>query len=404
MSEQAKLRRYPMPFSKRRLDRRAVDVVKQLQRAGHETYMVGGCVRDLLLGRSPKDFDIATAATPNQVKKLFKRSRIIGKRFKIAHVYVGREVYEIATFRANPTVAEQGETKVLAHDNNFGTPFEDAMRRDFTVNGMYLDPTKEEILDWTGGMDDLHKGVLHSIGDPERRFKEDPVRILRLIKFMRRLDFSPGPDEIVAARTQRHHLAEAAPPRLVEEVFRLLLTGDSEGVFEDLRALELFRILLPDLNAWVARAVNNFSRLTARLRVLDGWVKEGGDPCYSLRLAILYGPYVEDELCPATRTIAVREMPQVPAFIFSRMQERARLPRFALSRASRILTAQTRLDPIHFYSVTKKRRFNEQSLMEQDWFPDALEFLRGRLEADDRDMTIYDEWHERSLPILQRGR
>ena len=404
MSDQAELRRYPIPFSKRRLDRRAVDIVCRLQDAGHETYMVGGCVRDLLLGKSPKDFDLATAATPNQVKRLFRRSRLVGRRFRLVHVYVGREVFEVATFRSAPSAAKGDEAQVLKQDNEFGTPREDALRRDFTVNGMFLDPRSGEILDWAGGMEDLRNGMLHSIGPADRRFKEDPVRILRLIKFMRRLGLNPGEAEITAAREQAEHLAEAAPPRLVEEVFRLLLTGDSEGVFEDLNALGVLHLLMPDLSSWMQRDEGNFKRLCGRLRGLDRWVKEGGDPCYSLRLAVLYGPYVEDEIDPQTRTIDVREIPQVPAYIFARMQERARLPRLALSRASRILTAQTRLDPPADTPGQRKRRFNAQRLMEQDWFPDALEYLRCRLEADHREMTLYDEWHERSLPILNRGR
>jgi poly(A) polymerase len=359
----------------------------------------------LLLGRNPKDFDIATSAKPNAIRKLFRRSRIIGRRFKLVHVYVGREIYEVSTFRRQPKTngKSQSDTRILADDNAYGSAREDALRRDFTVNALFMDPVGNEILDWASGMEDLKHEVLHSLGDPKVRFREDPVRVLRLIKFMRRLEFSPGKEEIEAARTECAHLLEAPPPRLMEEVFRLLQTGDSEGVFQDLRALNLFKTLLPELTRWMNRGEKNFDRLLARLRVLDQWVGEGGEPCYSLRLAILYGPYVEDELNPETRTLSMREPPQLVSEILHKIQQRARLPRFALSRASRILLAQTRMDPLPG-STKKRRRFNAERLVENDWFDDALEYLRGRLTADGRDLALYDEWHERALSIREGDR
>ena len=398
-------RHFKVPFSRRRLDRRATEIVRRLQEAGFEAFLVGGCVRDLLLGRRPKDFDIATSAKPNAVRRLFRRSRMIGRRFKLVHVYVGREIYEVSTFRRAPQKSEKSksDTKILADDNAYGNAREDALRRDFTVNALFMDPVKNEILDWSTGMEDLKEKVLHSLGDPKIRFREDPVRVLRLIKFMRWLEFSPGEQEIEAARTECTHLSEAPPPRLVEEVFRLLQTGDSEGVFQDIQALGVWKTLLPELTRWMSRDEKNFERLLARLHVLDQWVEEGGEPCYSLRLAILYGPYVEDELNPETRTLPMREPPQIVSEILRQLQQRARLPRYALTRASRILLAQTRMDPLP--SPKKRgRRFNAARLVENDWFDDALEYLRGRLIADGRELALYDEWHERALSIREGDR
>ncbi len=173
-----------LPFSRRRLDRGGTEIVRRLQEAGFEAYFVGGCVRDLLLGRQPKDFDIATSARPNQVRRLFRRSRIIGRRFRLAHVYSGREVFEVATFRRVPPELEEGEVQMIREDNTFGTAAEDARRRDFTVNALFLDPVEGEIVDWVGGFEDLAARRLRSIGDPRLRFREDPVRILRLLKFL----------------------------------------------------------------------------------------------------------------------------------------------------------------------------------------------------------------------------
>ncbi len=398
------LRRFPLPFPRQRLDKRAVEVVTRLQRAGFEAYMVGGCVRDLLVGRQPKDVDIATSAKPEQVQRLFRRSRVIGRRFRLVHVYVGRDVFEVATFRRAPDASdEDGEAQMIRSDNVFGTAREDALRRDFTVNALLLDPGANEILDWCGGMEDLRRGRLISIGDPMRRFREDPVRILRLVKFVRRLEFSPGPEEVAASRELAMDLEKAAPPRVVEEVFRLMQSGDMEGAIEDLDQLKLLPILLPDLAEWLRDRPDRRAKLAGRLRTLDEWVLDDGDPCYSLRLCFLFGPMVEEELDPATRTMKATEFAQVPATIFGRLQERARLPRHALSRASRILLAQLRLDPPE--SLGKRgRRFNPARLIEQEYFLDSLEYLRCRLESDGRDPGLYDEWHERALSLQEGGR
>lgn len=403
MEPEDRLRRFPLPFPRRRLDPRAVEVVLRLHQAGYEAYMVGGCVRDLLLGRQPKDFDIATSARPEQIRRLFRRSRIIGRRFRLVHVYHGRDVFEVSTFRRAPDQDEESEAQLIRSDNVFGSAREDALRRDFSVNALLLDPVTDEILDWCGGMEDLRHGRLLSIGDPRRRFLEDPVRILRLVKFVRRLGFKPGSDEVAAARELAHHLEHAAPPRVVEEVFRLMLTGDSEGVLEDLGELGLMPLLLPDLAEWLDEKPERRERLGRRLRVLDEWVADGGEPCYSLRLCFLYGLMVEEELDPASRTLPVGEFAQVPARIFGRLQQRARLPRLALTRASRILLAQLRIDPPSSLG-SRARRWNPARLMEQEHFLDALEYLRCRLEAEGRPPDLYDEWHERALSLTEGER
>ncbi|KAA3607996.1 MAG: polynucleotide adenylyltransferase PcnB [Planctomycetota bacterium] len=395
-------RRTPMPFSRRKLDRRAVDVLKRLQEAGHETYFVGGCVRDLLLGRQPKDFDLATSASPNQVRRLFRRSRIIGRRFKLVHVYAGRQVYEVATFRSAPEEAIGEEVQVIRDDNTFGTAREDALRRDFRVNGLFLDPVASEIVDWVDGLADIRNRRLSAIGDPLRRFQEDPVRILRLVKFMRRLGLEPGEAEVAAAQEVAPLLVESAPPRVVEEVFRLALTGDLAGVLEDLTALEVLHLVLPDLAGWLERGGDRFDLLVARVERLDEWIRDGGEPSYGLRLAMLYGPFVEEELRPEGRTVQARDGASVPSVVFSALQRRARLPRAVLNRATRILQAQARMDPALDFRKRRRRRSAPDWMLQQDFFAEALECLRCRLEADGRELDLYDEWHERALFMEDR--
>ena len=167
------------------VDQDALRVLSRLQRSGFEAYLVGGCVRDLLLGRKPKDFDLATAAHPRQIRRLFRNGRIIGRRFRLVHVVYGEHVVETATFRREPPSGDNGDDDdlLIREDNVFGTAGEDARRRDFTINGLFYDPAAGVIHDWVDGLVDLEAGILRTIGDPTIRLPEDPVRILRAIKF-----------------------------------------------------------------------------------------------------------------------------------------------------------------------------------------------------------------------------
>jgi len=402
MVQPPKAQRYGLPFPRRHLDRRAVSIVRQLQDAGFETYLVGGCVRDLLLGSRPKDFDIATSARPNQVRRIFRRSRIIGRRFKIVHVHMGREFYEVSTFRATPEENQGEEVETIKRDNEYGPSWEDAHRRDFTVNGLFLDPIAEEIVDWVDGMRDIEAGVLHTIGDPEVRFPEDPVRILRMIKFMRRLDLDPGDAEIRAAKAHAPRLSESAPARLAEEVFRLLATRQAAGVWEDVQALNLVQFLIPELQDWLRLDDEHGKELANRFKALDQMAADGFETDYSFSLAVLYGPWAEQEFHPAKRKIRVSEFSQVAAALTGEFQQRARLPRFAVTYANRILAAQLRLDPPEFLGAQGRRRWNFKGMAGQEWFPQALEYLKLRLIASGRDLDLYEDWREKALSLERK--
>src|SRR4051812_3985814 len=249
-------------ISRRDIDPDALKVLYRLREANHIAYLVGGSVRDLLLGRRPKDFDIGTSAHPSHVKKLFRNCWIIGRRFRLAHVKFGTKVIEVATFRRqlapgeevvadgipapDPSTAEGRH--LIHHDNTFGTPEEDAFRRDFTVNALAYDIADFTIIDYVGGLDDLAARVVRSIGDPEVRIHEDPVRMLRAVALAARLDFTIDPPLADAIRKHRGEIAKSSPPRLIEEYYKILRAGASEKTFRALHDIGLLEPLSLELH------------------------------------------------------------------------------------------------------------------------------------------------------------
>ena len=232
----------------------ALEVVKGLQNAGYQAYLVGGCVRDLILSMKPKDFDVATNATPEQVKSTFKRNaRIIGRRFKIVHVRFGYEVIEVATFRADASDRDsvgrnemtEGDQGQLLRDNVFGTIEEDVVRRDFRANALYYDPVKGDILDFMGGIDDIKNSKLISIGEPRQRFTEDPVRMLRVIRFAAKLGFEMEPEALEMIEDEGKLLSHVSSARLFEEVLKLFHGGAAFDTYLLLRKYGLFKYLFP---------------------------------------------------------------------------------------------------------------------------------------------------------------
>ncbi len=242
------LRRYQVFFDQSFIDPDVRKVVRRLARYNHEAYLVGGCVRDLLLSRKPKDFDVATSAHPEEVRALFRNSRIIGRRFRLVHVmFHGRKVIEVATFRRNPRPSSDGQ--LIRNDNAFGDAHEDAERRDFTINALFYDAESHHIMDWVGGMRDIRRRIVDTVGEPEVRFREDPVRILRAIKFAGRLDLGLAPavyDAIVYCREQLHL---SARPRVAEEILRLLRGGEARRSIYIAWETGVLDVLLPELAA-----------------------------------------------------------------------------------------------------------------------------------------------------------
>jgi poly(A) polymerase len=256
LARPARLRREPRRIpaaehgiDRNRVPRNAVRVCETLQKAGHQAYIVGGAVRDLLLGVTPKDFDVATDATPEQVKALFRRAIIIGRRFRLVHVMFGNETIEVSTFRAldNPERQTDEHGRVLA-DNLFGTQHEDAARRDFTVNALYYDPLTETVLDYHDGVKDLRRKRLRIIGDPETRYREDPVRMLRAVRFAAKLGFQIDEATREPIRRMAPLIENVPAARLFDEMLKLLTSGHSVACIMRLRAEGLHHGLLPLLD------------------------------------------------------------------------------------------------------------------------------------------------------------
>jgi poly(A) polymerase len=247
----ARLRTYSgaeLGLRREQLSAAAIRTCEVLQRAGFEAFVVGGGVRDSLLGLAPKDFDVATNATPEQVQAAFRRARIIGRRFRIVHVMYGRETIETSTFRALQADAETDEHGRVLRDNAFGTQQEDALRRDFTVNALYYDPIADQVRDWLGGVEDLKARTLRMIGDPATRYREDPVRMLRTVRFAAKLDFHVDPATLAPIAALAELIENVPSARLFDEMLKLLASGHALDCVRRLRAEGLHHGLLPLLD------------------------------------------------------------------------------------------------------------------------------------------------------------
>jgi poly(A) polymerase len=301
------------------IDPDAARVVQRLHQSKHEAYFVGGCVRDLLLGRKPKDFDVATSAKPNELRRLFRNCRIIGRRFRLAHIFFGRKIIETSTFRANPRVVEDdqggngngnGSGKndlLIRHDNEFGNAIEDARRRDFTINGLFYDIETGRVIDHVSGLVDLEARLVRTIGDPDIRFREDPIRILRAVKFAARCDLTIEPETYRRMMEHKGEITKCAQARVSEEFFRLLRAGAARRSFELLLGTGLLEVLSPDL----ARALQQepvdeqgrvrVARFWAYLAAVDRWtIRREKTPSDALLLAALLLPPLRDALHPDT--------------------------------------------------------------------------------------------------------
>jgi poly(A) polymerase len=284
-------------ISRSQISDNALKVLYKLKKEGFDAYLVGGCVRDLLLGREPKDFDVVTNADPDEIKKVFRNCRLIGRRFRLAHVHFGREVIEVATFRGEG--AEQNDKQVLnkegrlLRDNVYGTIEEDVWRRDFTVNALYYNIKDYSVVDYVGGMEDHKAGTLRLIGDPETRFREDPVRMLRAVRFAAKLGFKLHPDCQKAIHSTAALLENIPSARLYDEVLKLFLSGSALQTFELLRQYGLFQVLFPATENSLSFEEEGFPKLflIKALQNSDNRIAEGKTvTAYFLLAAFMWEP------------------------------------------------------------------------------------------------------------------
>ncbi|WP_257253937.1 MULTISPECIES: polynucleotide adenylyltransferase PcnB [unclassified Endozoicomonas] len=253
--DQTRTPRENHPISRREISENALKVLHRLNTNGYEAYLVGGCIRDLYLGLHPKDFDVATNATPEQVRRLFRNSRIIGRRFKLVHILFGREMIEVATFRASHDEArndnhsrdksDHSDSGRILRDNVYGSIKDDAIRRDFTVNALYYDVRDYSVIDYCGGVQDLENNTLKLIGDPVKRYHEDPVRMMRALRFVAKLDFDMDPATADPIYDLGHLLSDIPSARLFDEVLKLLQSGKGVRTFHLMREFSLLQYLFP---------------------------------------------------------------------------------------------------------------------------------------------------------------
>jgi Poly A polymerase head domain/Probable RNA and SrmB- binding site of polymerase A len=287
-------------ISRKNIDPDALKVLYRLKNRGFVAYLVGGGVRDLLLERKPKDFDIATDAYPQQVKKLFGNCFIIGRRFRLCHIRFGRTVIEVSTFRraAEP---EEGDT-LIRRDNTFGTPEQDAFRRDFTVNALFYDIATFSVIDWVGGLADLRDRVIRTIGDPGIRFREDPVRMLRAVALAARLDFTIDQDTREAIQALRGEIVRSSPARILDEIYKILRQGRSRETFGMLHEYGLLAYLLPEADQAIAEGGD---RLLGSLGRLDDYRNAGLASPEQLTNALVMGSLLVPLGVPLRRVAAV---------------------------------------------------------------------------------------------------
>ncbi|MCF6299085.1 MAG: polynucleotide adenylyltransferase PcnB [Thiomicrorhabdus sp.] len=408
-------------LSRQDIDGSALDVLYGFKRAGYEAHLVGGCVRDLLLGLEPKDFDIVTSAEPDEVKAIFKhRCRLIGRRFRLAHVRFGRDVVEVATFRGtgeskadvnrqdrfgrngkrSGAAHEVDDTGRVVRDNVYGTIEEDAWRRDFTVNALYYNIKDFSIIDYTGGLEDIEKGQLRLIGDPETRYREDPVRMIRAIRFAAKLGFKIEEKTETPIYELAPLLRDVSHARMFEEVLKLFHSGVAVQVFEKLRHYGLFEHLFPQTDDILAEEKDGFPRMLVieALKSTDRRIREGKsvNPSF-LFSALLWEPmlqrraeYLDEGLSPQEALYAAADD------VIGEQIKCTAIPKRFTAQMREIWIFQDRLPNRHGDRA--------QKLREHVRFRAAYDFLGIRSAAGEEEVTeVFDWWtvYQEKNPVDQ---
>ncbi|MBS0605231.1 MAG: polynucleotide adenylyltransferase PcnB [Verrucomicrobia bacterium] len=380
------------PFEEHRLDINKVDqdalyVMEKLRANGYTAYLVGGSVRDLLLNRKPKDFDISTSAEPEQIKQLFRNCILIGRRFRLAHIRFGKKILEVSTFRSGDTEKDE----LIIRDNKWGSSEEDVLRRDFTINGLFYDPASQEIIDYVGGYPDLQKKILRTIGQPFIRFRQDPVRMLRLLKFQARFGFDVDPAARVALLECRQEIVKSSPARIQEELLRMLESGASEPFFRLLAEHGFIHLMMPafgefmespqseDVFSYLKEVDTNFhdpSRYPLQRPVLLSCL------VYPLMEKRIETRYIDRERIPHLGEISKEANDQINEVF---------LPFFHLSRRMKgslisILTSQYRLTPI------EKKKGRRIRIPNDPEFSESLKFFEVRCALEPALQSTWEEW------------
>jgi poly(A) polymerase len=357
-------------ISRKLIDPDALRVMYRLLRGGHHAYLVGGAVRDLLLGRTPKDFDVGTDAHPHQVKKLFRNCRLVGRRFRLAHVHFGAKIIEVSTFRRRSEFRETDEAsdRLIRSDNTFGTPEEDAIRRDFTINGLFYDLETFSVLDFVGGIPDLQNRVIRCIGNPRERIPEDPLRILRAVKFAARLDFEI--EEKLAASMSRFapDIRKCALARVLEEIYRLLRGGAAGASFQLLEECGALQVLFPEVDTYLKKSRENGMdgdrEFWHYMDALDELNEEGVELSNALLMGAI-AVHLTGVVPGQTKEIPPPEHARNVEALTQQWVVRLGLARRDRERLSHMLRAQPR------FLRPRGRRFRPRAFVTKHYYPDS---------------------------------
>jgi len=381
-------------ISRANISEHALKVLYRLKQAGYQAYLVGGGVRDLLLGREPKDFDVATDAKPEDVRGVFRNCRLIGRRFRLAHVHFGREIIEVATFRGGHADEDgEGERQIengmIVRDNLYGTREEDALRRDFTVNALYYNIADFSVIDYAGGMEDLQAGRLRLIGDdPERRLREDPVRMLRAVRFAAKLGFGIDPACEGPLIQLGHLLRDVPAARLFEEVLKLFHGGTGLLAFEKLRHYGLFAHLLPATEACLAREEQSFpiTFVSRGLENTDRRVQDDQPVAPFFLFALLLWEPVRQryEALLAADLAPDEAMAAAAAEISASQQSLVTIPKRFSMPMREVWELQPRLE--------QRRGKSAHRLLAHPRFRAAYDFLVLRAQSGEADPELADWW------------
>lgn len=371
----------------RQIDKEALYVLEKLNASGYVAYLVGGGVRDLLLHKRPKDYDISTSAEPEEIKRLFRNCILIGRRFRLAHIRFGKKIIEASTFRSG----DPEDDALIVRDNEWGTPEEDVLRRDFTINGLFYDPTDETIIDYVGGFEDLEKGYLKTIGQPFIRFKQDPVRMLRLLKFKARFGFSIDHDAHIALIETKHEITKSSPARILEEVLRMLESGASHSFFSLLIEYGLLQLILPGLASFMETKEGEEIHLF--LQEIDRSITEGKKLDRSVMLSCLIFPLLQKRI---QALFATREksphlgeiQEQAYALFHESFEFFFQIPKRIKMMVASIITTQFRLTPL------EKKKSKTLRIPNDPNFSLAIDFLSMRSCLEPGLQKIFAEWQK----------
>lgn len=380
------------------IDKDALFVIHRLRQAGHSAYLVGGCVRDLLTSTTPKDFDISTSARPEEIKRLFGRQCIlIGRRFRLAHLRFGKKILEVSTFRAGEMTED-----LIVQDNVWGTEQEDVLRRDFTINGLYYDPEEQTVIDYVGGWKDLQERTLHTIGDPKIRFQQDPVRMIRLLKFQARLGFKASSEVELGLNDCLPEITKSSPARVLEELFRMMESCASGKFFKMMLDSGLCSRLSPKLAAELggpfgpaifdylsaADQINkNATRFPIERAVLAASI------LFPLLEADLHAQFIKQGTIPNQGEIFTAAHTLTRDIMVASFTH---FPRRISSAIAYILVTQFRFTPF------KSKRQHHIRLFRIREFPQALRLLKIRATVDPSLQNIYIGWRENFRTFLRQ--